>query len=235
MNIQSEPMNGTNNAGGLLDKLKIEAYKDAEYTQKATYENGVFIVMFNPETYVQKYEVEYEPIQGQGTTGSPQKFGKIKPLEYSFEFLLDGTGIHSEKKNVAAELEKFLVLTTKNDGDIHRPYFLKLSWGNLVSYCVTTSVEITYTLFYPDGRPLRAKVAAVFTENIEDTLRVAEEGNNSPDLTHWRIVKDGDTLPLMTFRIYGDVKYYPEIARINGLSNFRSLEPGTKLKFPPLR
>jgi nucleoid-associated protein YgaU len=63
---------------------------------------------------------------------------------------------------------------------------------------------------------------------------VAEEGKNSPDLTHYRQVKQGDTLPLMVFNIYKDPKYYLEIARVNGLTNFRKLLTGQNIIFPPL-
>jgi hypothetical protein len=37
----------------------------------------------------------------------------------------------------------------------------------------------------------------------------------------------------MTERIYGDSKYYLEVAKINGLINFRQLIPGQELFFPP--
>ena len=217
---------------GELKKLKIEAYTNLDYSSKA--DDGEFYVLFNPNTYKQKYEVEYEAVQGQGTTGSAQKFGKIKPQEYSFEFLFDGTGVSSEKIDVADEIERFLVITGKNNGDIHRPHYLLISWGSLISKCVLKSAEITYNLFKPDGFPLRAKVNATFAENIDDALRVASEGNNSPDLTHSRMVKEGDTLPLMTYRIYGDSKYYLEVARVNQLKNFRKLEVGQTIYFPPL-
>jgi nucleoid-associated protein YgaU len=89
-------------------------------------------------------------------------------------------------------------------------------------------------LFSPDGQPLRAKISASFNGFIEDTLRAAQEDSSSPDLTHLRIVQDGDTLPLMTYRIYGDSKYYYQVAEFNGLSNLKKLETGQKIYFPPL-
>ncbi len=215
---------------GELKKMKIEAFKGLDYGDKV----DEFIVMFNPSTYSQKYEVEYEEAQGQGTTGSTQKFGKIKPQEYSFEFLFDGTGASSDKKDVSTEVERFFAVTGKIDSEIHRPLYLQISWGNLISRCVLKSGEVTYNLFKPDGYPLRAKVKATFAENIDDTLRTAEEGKSSPDLTHYRVVKEGDNLPLMTYRIYGDQSYYIEVARINNLTDFRNLKVGTELQFPPL-
>jgi nucleoid-associated protein YgaU len=217
---------------GELKKLTIEPYTQIDYSSKA--DCGDFVAMFNPSSYRHKYEVEYQPVQGQGTTGSAQKFGKIKPQEYTFEFLIDGTGVSSEKKEVADEIEHFLIVTGKNNGDIHRPHYLKISWGSLISKCVLKSAEITYNLFRADGKPLRARINATFAENIDDALRVAEEGNNSPDLTHSRVVKDGDTLPLMSWRIYGKPDYYLEVARANNLANFRQLTVGQTLYFPPL-
>ena len=216
---------------GELKKMKIEAFKGIDYGEKV----GEFIVMFNPSTYNQKYEVEYEEAQGQGTTGSTQKFGRIKPQEYSFEFVFDGTGTSSEKKDISTEIERFFEVTGKIDSEIHRPLYLQITWGNLISQCVLKSAEVTYNLFKPDGYPLRARVKATFAENIDDTLRTAEEGKNSPDLTHYRVVKEGDNLPLMTYRIYGDPSYYLSVARVNRLTQFRNLKVGSKIQFPPIK
>ena len=49
-----------------------------------------------------------------------------------------------------------------------------------------------------------------------------------------RTVKAGDTLPLMCYRIYGDPKYYLDVAEVNHLGNFRVLIPGSALVFPPI-
>jgi LysM repeat protein len=192
-------------------------------------------VMFNPTNYNRKYEVEYQERQGQGDSGSPQVFGKIKPQEYNFEFLFDGTGTAADPVEVNDTVEKFLTVTGKHDGEIHRPRYLKISWGTLLSKCVLKSAEINYTLFKPDGKPLRAKVKAVFSENIEDTLRVAEQRDSSPDLTHLRVVQEGDTLPLMAARIYGDPAYYLQVAEFNGINHFRKLKVGQQIIFPPLQ
>ena len=216
---------------GELKKMKIEAFKDIEYQEKL----DEFVVMFNPATYSERYEVEYEEAQGQGTTGSAQKFKSIKPQEYSVDFVFDGTGVTGEQKNVADEVECFMRVTGRINSEIHRPLFLQVSWGSLISKCVLKSADITYDLFKPDGIPLRAKVKAAFAVNVDDTLRTAEEGKNSPDLTHYRVVKPGDTLPLMTYRIYGDSRYYLDVAEMNKLTDFRNLEVGASLMFPPLK
>ena len=217
---------------GELKKMVIEAYKEADYSGSPA---QTFTVMFNPNTYTQKYEVEYEERQGQGDTSSPQVFGNIKPQEYTFEFIFDGTGAAAEAVEVQQVVDDFLTVTGKHDGEIHRPLYLKLTWGSLVSKCVLKSAEVTYTLFKPDGYPLRAKVKATFAENVEDTLRVAEERKSSPDLTHVHTVGRGDHLSLLAQRYYGDPRYYLQVAAFNELTNYRRLEVGQELLFPPLK
>ena len=211
--------------------MRIEAYQEADYSGSAV----SFDVMFNPNSYTQKYEVEYEDRQGQGDTASPQIFGKIKPQEYTFEFLFDGTGAATDALDVAETVEHFLAVTGKHAGEIHRPMYLKLSWGTLLSKCVLKSAEITYTLFKPDGTPLRAKVKATFSENVEDTLRVAEERKSSPDLTHVHTVGEGEHLSLLAYRFYGDASRYLQVAQNNGLTNYRRLEVGQQIRFPPIQ
>lgn len=217
---------------GELKKLTIEAYSSIQFADSEKV--GEFPVMFNPAAYSQKFEIEYNEDQAQGTSGSAQSFGRIKPQEYTFEFLFDGTGTAAEKVNVADVISEFLDLTCRFDGELHRPYYLKIHWGHLVSRCIMKSATVTYTLFQPDGFPLRATVSATFSEISDDELRVAEEGRSSPDLTHYREVRDGDDLPLMCYRIYGDMAHYLEVARYNGITDFRRIGTGTRIAFPPL-
>jgi LysM repeat protein len=216
---------------GGLTRLKIDAHRKFDCTDKPV---DSFTVLFNPNTYSQKYEVAYHARQGAGDTGSPQVYRKIKPQQYTFELLFDGTGTAIERKEVRTEIDKFLVLTAKHDPEIHRPRYLRISWGPLVSRCVLLSADITYTLFKPDGYPLRARVRAVFAETIADPLRVAEERKQSPDLTHVHTVKAGEHLSLLADKYYGDASRYVQVARFNGLTNFRRLEPGQQLVFPPI-
>lgn len=217
---------------GTLKKMVIEAFKKPDYSGTA---EETFEVTFNPNTYTQKYEVEYHDRQGQGDTGSPQIFGKIKPQEYTFEFLFDGTGAAADVADVHERVETFLKVTGRHDGDIHRPMYLKLSWGTLLSKCVLKGAEVTYTMFKPDGHPLRAKVKASFSENVEDALRVAEERKSSPDLTHRHDVVAGEHLSLLAHRYYGDAGRYYQVAAFNGLKNYRFLRPGQSLRFPPIK
>lgn len=216
---------------GSLQKLHIQAYADVKFETK---KGEPFVVMFNPSTYQQKYEIEYAKNQAPGTTGNPQKLGKIKPQKFNLELLFDGTGASGPKIDVHTTVKQFIDLCYKMDGEEHRHSYLHIVWGKLSVKCVLESAQVTYTLFKPDGTPLRAKVAAAFEEAMEEFLRVAKEGKSSPDLTHLRQVVEGDTLPLMTNKIYGDPRYYLAVARYNGLNHTRRLQAGAQLVFPPV-
>ncbi|MCZ6774502.1 MAG: hypothetical protein O7G83_21305 [Proteobacteria bacterium] len=216
---------------GELKKLTIESYTDPEYQGSPV---STFEVMFNPKSYAVKYAVEYDDEQGMGTTGLPQRFKQSKPSEFALEFILDGTGASSKKAEVSKLVEDFLAVAYEYDGELHRPRYLKVAWGTLLFNSVFKAANITYTLFKPDGSPLRAKVGATFFGFVEEKRRVAEERAQSPDLTQVHTVTSGETLPLLSFRYYGDQMHYLDVAEANGLTDFRSLNAGSRLVFPPL-
>jgi len=226
---------------GQLQKMRITAYKKPTYSESEKIQEGEYVVKVNPEAYALNYEIKYGENQAPGTSNKLPKYNKSKPLVLEFEFIFDCTGVlpgttDEERSNgIEGELAKFKKSVFSYDGEIHRPPFVMLTWGTLLFKCVLTSMNINYKLFRPDGKPIRAVVKAKFQGLIEENLRLAEENNSSPDLTHVRIVKDGDTLPLLCKSIYGNVKYYLEVARFNKLVNFRKLEAGQRIEFPPVQ
>ena len=58
---------------------------------------------------------------------------------------------------------------------------------------------------------------------------------SSPDVTHVRTVREGDTLPLLCWEVYGSSTPYPRVAAFNRLGGFRDLVVGSQLVFPPLQ
>lgn len=223
---------------GELKKLRVIGYKDDQFTEKVG--DGEFTSLLNPEKYTFKYKVEYTEAQGQGASAGQPKFVRTPPEDLDLEFLFDRSGVIKGQDNklgngIIEDLEKFKRIVFDYSGDEHKPNYVMIGWGTLLFKGSLLEMAIEFKLFSSDGTPLRAVVKAKFKGSVEDNLRVARENNNSPDLTHIRTVKQGDTLPLMTYRIYGDSKYYLQVAMANGLSNFRKLNPGQQLKFPPIK
>lgn len=221
---------------GELKKMKVIAYSDPEFNNKV--DDGEFTTLINPETYAFKYTVETEDEQAPGTSAVAVRFNKSLPEELQFDFIFDSTGAIPGTSNtddgVIEDVERLKKVALQYDGETHKPNYLKISWGTLLFKGVLTELDIAFKLFKPDGTPIRAKATGKFKGFVEDDLRVAKENAQSPDLTHERIVKEGDNLPLMCYRIYGNSKYYLEVAKANNLKNFRVLIPGTRVLFPPI-
>ena len=220
---------------GGLKKLRIEAYSDDKFQDKVS--GGDFETLVNPENYTIAYKPEYEEQQGQGTSATQPKFLRIAPQDLTLELLFDSTGVFEDSdltNGIISRIEDFKKLVFEYDGDIHKPRYLVVKWGTLLFKGSLVDLNIEYKLFAPDGTPLRAVAKLGLKGSVDPDLRAARENNRSPDLTHYRKVIDGETLPLMTHRIYGDSKYYLEVARVNNITNFRKLEAGQELFFPPL-
>jgi hypothetical protein len=216
-------------------KIIINAYNDREMTDSQKV--GSFTLPVNPEQYAQKFEVKYDAKVAPGGQGVEEKFMSSAPEELKLDFTFDGTDtiygyVHSGK-SVPQQIQEFKEVAYDLSGEIHQPRFLKVIGMGITFPSVLTTLDITYTLFKPDGTPLRAKISATFLNFKEVKRRVAEEGKNSPNLTHLRRVKEGDTLPLMVFGIYKDPKHYLEVAKANDLTNFRKLAAGQDIIFPP--
>src|SRR5205814_10247697 len=149
-------------------------------------------------------------------------FKQAKPGDMTLTFFLDGTGASGRLVDVQSMVEQFQTVTGYS-GDLHRPNYLKVMWGTLqIKRCVLNSASIAYKLFKPDGVPLRALVTASFSDNSDDTTRVALAQDHSADLTHRRVVKAGDNLPRLCHEIYGDPRLFLRVAHANGIDDFRN-------------
>lgn len=222
---------------GELEKLKVVAYSDPEFNNKIA--DGEFSTLMNPEKYTYHYKIEADETQAAGTSTVSPKFNKKLPENLELDFVFDRSGVingyASSDDGIIDDIEKFKKVILDYNGDEHKPNYLIISWGTLLFKGAMTEMNVEFKLFKPDGTPIRAIAKGKFQGFVEDNLRAAKENNKSPDLTHYRTVTEGDTLPLMSYTIYGDSKYYLEVARVNNIANFRKLKTGQKLFFPPLQ
>jgi Contractile injection system tube protein len=241
-----------------LEKLTIRRFKPATSAdvapQPSDAPTDAYTVQVNPSSYTLNHLVNYSYQRGQGSSAGEAVYTDSAPTNLQFEFLFDGTGV-VPKPSVLGDIplvgaiasalspdEPFIVMDEIKrfnkfiyyDGEIHRPRYLLLIWGSLVFPSVLTSLTYRFTLFKQDGTPLRAIASCTFCEAIPEAERVRRENASSPDLTHLRDVREGDTLPFLAQEIYGNAHLYLEVARANKLVNFRRLRPATRLSFPPL-
>ncbi len=225
-----------------LEKLKIGVFGNrlrAGLPQKS------FEVMFNPTSFSMKHENVFEKGQGMQSSGNRAIYSHSPPEGLDLELVFDGSGvtdfgiatlIGKGSDSVTKQVKDFLTLCFYMDGELHEPRFLRIEWGDgpLQSFdCRLKSATIKYVSFDKSGAPLRAEVSTNFVEDIDPAKRIRQEGKSSPDLSHSRIVKSGDTLPLLCKEIYGSSHHYLRVAQVNQLDDFRDLNPGQEIHFPP--
>ncbi len=200
-----------------------------------------FEVMLNPSSYRHEHTIEYNEKKTQGQAGADPKFSAVDAEKIRFDLIIDGTGVVGVPipgvgpNDVKTQIRLLKDIVYKYRGKEHEPSIVQLSWGKFIFIGRLDSLSLEYTLFMPGGDPLRAKVQMSFTQFMSAQEESLRANRSSPDLSHKVLVKAGDTLPLLCYRIYKDSSYYPQVARFNNLTDFRHIEPGSTLDFPPLR
>jgi hypothetical protein len=222
---------------GLLTNLKILGLQDPDGLSLDV--PLLFECMFNPDTYTVEHSTTFNTQQPAGSTAVDPKYNGTQPSRFSIEFTIDATGVSSDLEipvpiPIPVQVLLFNSVTLDVSGDIHRPNYLIVQWGTFIRECVLVSSRITYNLFDTFGIPLRAKINATFVERAGSKLNQIANMFSSPDLTHSKLVREGDILPLMVYREYKNQDYYLQVARVNNLKNFRKLQSGTTINLPPI-
>jgi len=230
----------------MVTKLTITACKvDKSGTVTGIDSAKKFEVMLNPSSYKHAKSINYTGLDGksdemkariaQGASAATPQFKNTGNEKVSFSITLDGTGVAGKYPDVKIQIKKLSDLVYKYEGNTHEPNIVRLSWGGFSFDGRLTSMDTEYTLFKPSGEPLRAKISLSFTDYTSIKEEALKANKTSPDLTHLVEVKAGDSLPLLCYHIYKNSAYYLEVAKCNGITNFRDIKPGTRLNFPPLR
>ena len=218
-----------------LKKLTISAFNKAQ--EDGTGKDSVgdpYEVMINPASLsIGKQIIRNEDEKPHGKQDAPT-FGSYSSDTLNFELTIDTTGLLSDATNAHQEVQKFEEVVYDYQTESHQANFLEIKWGTMIFRGYLTTLQINYNLFDSNGNALRAKVTATFTGYIPPSKFEANPSSASPDMTHLRFPNQSDTLYNYCAKIYGDPKYAIQVAQFNQLVNFRKLNPGQKLEFPPL-
>lgn len=226
----------------MITKLTITPCNlDADGTVTGPKTGEEFTVRLNPSNYARNFEICYSSTRAPGTPAIAPKFSNSAEKKIDFDILMDGTGVvpptslSSLAIDVGSQLEDLSKVVYDLDGDQHEPNTVMLLWGSFKFVGKLSTMKVEYTMFKPTGVPLRAKINLSFIQYVGPVEMAAEAKLTSPDLTHSVDIQAGDSLPLLCYRIYKNSAYYLQVAKFNGITNFRNIKPGTRLSFPPLR
>jgi nucleoid-associated protein YgaU len=111
-----------------------------------------------------------------------------------------------------------------------RPPYVNFTCGMFSFKSVITSVTQTFTLFWTDGRPVRAKVDINFLQ-VDPAL--PNQNPTSHGLARKvRVVSPNETIDSIAYSEYGDASRWRLIADYNRLDNPMRLRAGQRLVIP---
>lgn len=177
------------------------------------------------------------------------QFVKGEAETLSLELFFDSTdaGTGAGAVAVTDKVEEFHKLLSVRSS-FHAPTIVRVTWGQdfpgvamgdtetagRAFTAIVLSVGRRFTLFNPDGKPLRAIVTVALKHYATLAQQLAAINLQSADHTRVHVVADGETLPLIAHDAYADAGLWRVIADHNRLDDVRDLVPGTRLELPPL-
>lgn len=219
---------------GALQLMKIKGYLDEEFQKPLSGDPYEF--MINPESVKWQRSIEYAEEQAPDSNNPAQRYKHTPGDTLNFDIVIDCTGIVNDKRtDMVKEINSLTRIIFYLNGKIHRPNFVVISWGKgLLFKGVLTTFDTSFTLFSPDGTPLRAKLSLGFKNYLSPKTQEEQNNTQSPDMTHLVQPEDGMNLPQLCYKIWDDPSYCIQVARFNDLNKFRNLKGINKLIFPPI-
>jgi hypothetical protein len=196
-----------------------------------------FQVLYNPTEYSMEDRNRFSdlPIRGLNTPLLQYSRGSVRSL--AFEILLD-THASGPLADRGADVRRtyidWLEDLMRIDGDLHRPPLCKVIWASLEFTGFLESIKRRFTLFLPDGTPVRARVGLCFREAVPVEAQAMQTKASSPDRVKRYTVTEGDTIWEIANREYGDPDMWRPITEANGIDNPRSLTAGREIVIPAL-
>jgi LysM repeat protein len=202
--------------------------------------------LFNPTEYSITKTNNWTFDKVKGKSLPPPKFGGGNPREMAVNLLLDQSLPNDglSVKDITDKLFKMMETPAGGGGGNAKsaPPFITFQWGEMIPFkAVCTSLTVTYQLFKPNGTPIRADVKLALKQADQaSTASSTSAGKTTNPTTRSagglgvHVVKDGDSLPAIAHRNYGDPNRWRLVAEANDIDNPLHLRRGTPLNLPRL-
>lgn len=208
-------------------------------------------VMFNPTELQLEKGTQLAEIGIPGLDAPLQQFVRGQAEKLTVELFFDTTdaGMGKKATSVTTETDAFYQLV-KIEPRGHAPPIVTFLWnshfpgdqlkdatGNQLRNSFTgvaESISQRFTLFNPEGVPLRARLNLTLREYRPLEEQLQQLGRSSPDKTHAHVVKAGDRLSALAGTYYRRPGAWRAIATANGIEDPRRLAVGSALEVPKI-
>ncbi len=189
-------------------------------------------VRFNPTEYQLQKQNNFAEIGIPGLESPPIQYVRGGSEKLSTELLVDTSDTLDDVRTKYVDRLRGLL---NIHPELHAPPIVRLVWDRMVFRGVLESLSVTYTLFRPDGVPLRAKLAVTLKEYRPVEIQLRERPKSSPDVDKRYTTKRGDSLGSIAFQLYRDASRWRVIASANHIRDPRRLATGRDLLIPRLQ
>lgn len=204
-------------------EAKLEIVEPAE-------DKAVIPLHFNPTEYKLAKENTFAEIPIPGLESPPLQYVRGGARVLTMDLLVDTSdSLKDVRKKYVRKIQKAL----RKNSKLHAPPILKFVWAAQQFTGVLVSLDVTYTLFHTDGKPLRAKLAVKLKEYRPVKIQL-KDPTQSPDVEKRYVVRTAETLSSISDAVFRDPALWRELARANGITDPRLVPPGTVLTIPRL-
>jgi hypothetical protein len=151
------------------------------------------------------------------------------------DLFFDTTDTGKDVRSITDKL--FELVTIRKDTLSTSPMtpYCRFVWGKIVTFMAyVNDVKVKYTLFKPDGTPIRAEASISLEQAVDENKLSGQNPTSFSEARKLWVVTEGETLDWIAYQEYGDPAQWRHIAQTNNLMNPRDLRPGQLLKLTPL-
>ncbi len=194
---------------------------------------------FNPTEYGFEKQIGYKEDDKGGANVPKSTFTGGKPITLTLKLFFDtlDSGEDVRKKYMNKLWNLALVTPGKKDSKTRkgRPPVVEFQWGGVTFKAVVTQISTNFTMFDPDGIPVRG-TCDLQLKQVEDPGSYPFQNPTSGGVAGHRtyVLEQGERLDIIAAREYGEAQHWRHIAHANTLDDPLRLRPGTVLRLPPL-
>ncbi len=194
--------------------------------------------MFNPFEYTVTKRNSYKEERQNRSDVPSFEFEKAGPQTLKLSLVFDTYESDEDVSLQTNRLWKLMESKTRREGNRNRkvpPPEVAFEWGVFRFVAVITNMTQKFTLFKPDGTPVRAKVDVTFTQHkdLEDYPSQNPTSGGGDIERVWRVIA-GDRLDTIAHEVYGDATRWRVIADYNHLTDPLALRAGQQLIIPAI-
>lgn len=219
--------------GGQLKKALLTVVDGDPPTMK-------LVFMYNPAEITTSKSANWNRPQARGAPSANRpEFAGAGPQNVQMEITFDAWD--TPDADVTASVKTLFEWTvpTKSSRNRHlpRPPILGFEWGSSTVFenyrCFLKTVQARYTLFKPDGTPVRA-TCQITLEEIPEEPQGQNPTSGSRESRRSVVLDGADSLAGVAYREYGDAALWRGIAAFNEIDDPLRVSAGSRILVPSL-